>query len=100
MDRRTDLRTELRMDLRRMRYFSVLAEELNFTRAAGRLRIAQPALSQQVKALERQLGVELVERTGKGCALTPVGRAVAEEARRVLREVAAAEERLAAVVQG
>ncbi len=83
-----------------MRYFSVLAEELNFTRAARRLHVAQPALSQQIKALERQLGAQLIERTSKGCVLTPIGRAVAEEARRVLREVAAAEERVAAVVRG
>ncbi|MFE4970819.1 LysR family transcriptional regulator [Kitasatospora sp. NPDC056651] len=91
---------DLRMDLRRMRYFSMLAEELNFTKAAVRLHVAQSALSQQIKALERQLGAQLVERTSKGCVLTPVGRAVAEEARRVLGEVAEAERRIAAVVRG
>ncbi|WP_257585153.1 MULTISPECIES: LysR family transcriptional regulator [unclassified Streptomyces] len=88
------------MDLRRMRYFAVLAEELNFTRAARRLHIAQPALSQQIKALERQLGTRLIERGSKGCTLTPVGTVVAEEARQVLQQVAAADERIAAVIQG
>ncbi|MFJ9840460.1 LysR family transcriptional regulator [Kitasatospora sp. NPDC101155] len=88
------------MDLHRMRYFSVLAEELNFTRAARRLRVAQPALSQQIKALERQLGVQLVERTSRGCTLTPIGGAVAEEARRILGEVAEADRRIKAVAEG
>ncbi|MFJ6215159.1 LysR family transcriptional regulator [Streptomyces sp. NPDC092296] len=88
------------MDLRRMRYFAMLAEELNFTRAAERLRIAQPALSQQIKALERQLGTRLIERDSKGCALTPTGTVVAEEAKQVLEQVAAADERIAAVIQG
>ncbi|MFJ7243766.1 LysR family transcriptional regulator [Kitasatospora sp. NPDC098652] len=88
------------MDLRRMRYFAVLAEELNFTRAARRLRVAQPALSQQIKALERQLGVQLVERTSRGCTLTPIGGAVAEEARQLLHQVAEADRRIAAVARG
>ncbi|MFD8705290.1 LysR family transcriptional regulator [Kitasatospora sp. NPDC059648] len=88
------------MDLRRMRYFSVLAEELNFTRAARRLRVAQPALSQQIQALERQLGVRLVERTSRGCTLTPIGGAVAEEARQLLRQVAEADRRITAVARG
>ncbi|AEW99665.1 LysR family transcriptional regulator [Streptantibioticus cattleyicolor] len=83
-----------------MRYFAGLAEELSFTRAARRLHIAQPALSQQIKALERQLGVRLVERDSKGCALTAVGAVVAAEAHRVLEQVAAADARIAAAVQG
>ncbi|MFU8850421.1 LysR family transcriptional regulator [Micromonospora sp. SL1-18] len=52
-------------DLQRLRYFAVLAEELHFTRAAARLRVAQPALSQQIRTLERQLGVPLVHRTSR-----------------------------------
>ncbi|QMU73835.1 LysR family transcriptional regulator [Streptacidiphilus sp. P02-A3a] len=83
-----------------MRYFAVLAEELNFTRAAGRLHLAQPALSQQIKALERQIGAQLIERGSRGCTLTPIGVVVAEEARAVLERVAAAEERIAAAVDG
>lgn len=88
------------MDMRRLRYFAVLAEELHFTRAAARLRIAQPALSQQIRALEREVGTELIERSGRGCALTPVGRVVAEEAGALLGQVTAAEERIRAAVQG
>jgi DNA-binding transcriptional LysR family regulator len=74
-----------------MRYFTVLAEELNFTRAAGRLHIAQPALSQQIKSLEQQLGTRLIERGSQGCALTPTGILVAKEARQVLEQLAAAD---------
>ncbi|WP_329577133.1 LysR family transcriptional regulator [Kitasatospora sp. NBC_01250] len=88
------------MDLRQMRYFTVLAEELNFTRAARRLHIAQPALSQQVKALERRLGARLIERGSTGCTLTAVGEVVAQEARGVLARATAAEERIAAAVAG
>ncbi|MEH1011878.1 LysR substrate-binding domain-containing protein [Micromonospora sp. CPCC 206060] len=88
------------MDLRRLRYFLVLAEELHFTRAATRLRIAQPALSQQIRALEREIGAELVARGARGCTLTPVGRVVAEEAAALLGQAAAAEERIRAVVGG
>ncbi|MEV0570638.1 LysR family transcriptional regulator [Dactylosporangium sp. NPDC050588] len=88
------------MELRRLRYFMVLAEELHFTRAAARLRIAQPALSQQIRVLEREVGARLVERGRGGCALTPVGVVVAAEAVTLLAEVAAAEERIAAAVRG
>ncbi len=87
-------------DLRRLRYFAVLAEELHFTRAAARLRIAQPALSQQIRALERQLGVPLVHRTSRGCTLTEVGERVAEEAARLLAEVDAATARIRDLVRG
>ncbi|MFI5758756.1 LysR family transcriptional regulator [Streptomyces sp. NPDC051569] len=88
------------MDLRRLGYFAVLADELNFTRAARRLHIAQPALSQQIQALERQIGARLILRETKGCSLTPVGLVVAEEATRLLRQVSAAEERIQAAVRG
>lgn len=88
------------MDLRRLGYFAVLAEELNFTRAARRLHIAQPALSQQIQALERQVGARLVLRGSKGCSLTPVGVVVAEEAGRLLRQAEAAEQRIQAAVRG
>lgn len=88
------------MDLRRLRYFAVLAEELHFTRAAARLRIAQPALSQQIKALEEEIGAALIDRSGRGCALTPIGKLVADEAAALLAQAAAARERIDAAIRG
>jgi DNA-binding transcriptional LysR family regulator len=72
------------MDLRRIRHFNVLAETLNFSRAAERLRIAQPALSVSIQKLEIELGTKLFERTPLGVALTASGRAALLEARRLL----------------
>lgn len=88
------------MDLRRLRYFLVLAEELNFTRAAHRLHIAQPALSQQIKALERDIGAPLLERNSRGCRLTAVGEVVAREAGELLAHADVARERIRASVDG
>lgn len=87
-------------DLRRLRHFAVLAEELHFTRAAERLHIAQPALSQQIRALERQLGAPLVHRSPRGCTLTEVGERVAAEAARLLAEVEAGTTRIRDLVTG
>ncbi|SEK59691.1 LysR family transcriptional regulator [Nonomuraea pusilla] len=71
-------------DLRRLRYFVVVAEELHFGRAAQRLRIAQPSLSQQIKALEKAVGATLLERTPRGVRLTPAGATALEAARELL----------------
>ena len=69
---------------RDLRYFVAVAEELHFTRAAERLYLSQPALSKQIRMLERQLGAELFKRDRQGVALTAVGVALLPHARRVL----------------
>src|SRR6266849_2218277 len=69
---------------RDLRYFVTVAEELHFTRAAERLYISQPALSKQIRMLERQLGAPLFDRGTGGIRLTPVGEALLPHARQVL----------------
>ncbi|MFE9763623.1 LysR family transcriptional regulator [Streptomyces sp. NPDC005808] len=77
---------------RDLRYFVAVAEDLHFTRAAERLFVSQPALSKQIRMLERQLGVELFERDRQGVRLTAVGAALLPYARRVLADWDAAAE--------
>jgi DNA-binding transcriptional LysR family regulator len=79
------------MDLRQLRYLVALAEERHFTRAAAREHIAQPALSQQIRKLEDELGLPLVERTTRQVAITHAGHLLVARARRILAEVEAAE---------
>jgi DNA-binding transcriptional LysR family regulator len=71
-------------DLRQMRYVVEVAKERGFSRAAVNLHVAQQAVSQQVKAVERALGVQLFERTNRGVDLTAAGEAFVQEARRAL----------------
>lgn len=72
------------MELRHLRYFVGVADQLNFTRAARAMRVAQPALSRQIRQLEEEIGVSLLERGRRGLCLTEAGRAFLEEARELL----------------
>src|SRR5437016_12426390 len=74
-----------RVELRHLRYFVTVAEELNISRASARLRISQPAVSRQVRDLEEELGVELFRREKSGLKLTPAGETFLAHARDLLR---------------
>ncbi|MFE9448583.1 LysR family transcriptional regulator [Streptomyces sp. NPDC006739] len=86
------------LDLRLVRYFTVVAEQLHFGRAAAVLRLTQPSLSRQIRRLEQQLGARLLDRTSRGTRLTEAGEVFLPQARELLRAAsrAAARTRAAA----
>jgi DNA-binding transcriptional LysR family regulator len=82
------------LDLRKLRYFIAVAEELNFGRAAARLHITQPVLSRQIRLLEEELGITLLNRDSRGTSLTTAGSQLLGDARFLLTEVQALRQRL------
>jgi DNA-binding transcriptional LysR family regulator len=88
------------MELRHLRYFLVVAEEGQFTRAASRLAMQQPPLSQQIRLLEEEIGFELFERLPRGVVLTDAGKAFAEDAQRILDGLHQSVERAARIARG
>ncbi|MET3351549.1 UNVERIFIED_ORG: DNA-binding transcriptional LysR family regulator [Arthrobacter sp. UYEF1] len=88
------------MELRQLRYFIAVAEEMHFNRAAARLHIAQPALSQQIQRLERSLKTKLFVRTTRSVEITDTGRVLLEAARRVISEAERAESQVELATRG
>lgn len=88
------------MELRHLRYFVAVGEALNFTKAAAKLRVAQPALSRQVQDLEDEIGVDLLKRSPRGVTLTAEGKLFLDEARETLRRVEASVNKVRALARG
>ena len=88
------------MELRHLRYFKAVADELSFTRAASHLRVAQSAVSAQIQDLETELGVVLLERSRRRVRLTAAGQAFKEAAERILRSVQEASRQARRIGQG
>ena len=87
-------------DFRQLRYFVAVAEELSFTRAAIRLHLSQPPLSQQIQSLEQDLGVRLLERNKRNVALTEPGKIFLEQARQILNKADEARSHVLAAAAG
>jgi len=87
------------LDLRLVGYFVVVAEHRHFGRAATALRVAQPSLSRQIRRLEQQLGVRLLDRTPQGTRLTDAGEVFLPRARALLRSAAQATAQARAAAQ-
>lgn len=89
-----------RVEIRQLRYFCVLAEQLHFTKAALLLNVAQPALSPQIKQLEEELTTQLLERTNRRVRLTAAGEVFRAKATRILEQIDHAARETARVGQG
>ncbi|WP_058909965.1 LysR family transcriptional regulator [Entomohabitans teleogrylli] len=90
----------MNIELRHLRYFIAVAEELHFGRAAARLNISQPPLSQQIQILEQQVGARLLARTNRNVSLTAAGQQFLVDARQIMSQVDAAASRAARLHQG
>jgi len=88
------------MELRHLRYFVAVGEALNFTKAAVRLQVAQPALSRQVQDLEEEIGVDLLKRSPRGVTLTAEGKLFLDEARETLRRVEESVKKVRSLARG
>jgi DNA-binding transcriptional LysR family regulator len=90
----------MHLEIRHLRYFIAVAEELNFSRAAERVHVAQPALSAQVRTLETHVGCELFRRTTRKVELTPAGQLLLPDAREIVRRADEAVAKLGALARG
>lgn len=88
------------MEIRQIRYFIAVARELSLSAAARKIHIAQPALTRQIKALEASVGVQLLERTARGVALTAAGKVFLKEASKVLADLEDAKNKAVCTEQG
>ena len=88
------------MELRHLRYFLAVGEALNFTKAAARLHVAQPALSRQIQDLEEEIGTKLLRRSSRGVTLTAEGKLFLDEARQLLKGAEESVEKVRAMGRG